>query len=245
MAIGLVIVIAVAGQYLIPPYVLVTPGHPVCVAGIVDHTSIGHGEVLNILNTWYTVSVRLFDDDPVNGIQSGETLAYVVTKADWEMVEWGDTVRIKLLPDIKAEVVELYPSLKLPEWHGGFGGLSIELTANKSAYKIGEKAYFHVKIAYVPEFEYLPPLNLTIFETFPFWAFRDGERVYTSYGGTEFQEIILQPSEEREFDFEWDLTDNNKGALSGGIYYVRVYLGYFTEDEEITLTGTTMIGIEA
>jgi len=246
-AIGLVMVITLLGLYVIPPYVFVTPGYSVYVAGIVDHRKIGQGYSDGVLGRWYTVSVRLFDDDPINQIKSGETLAYIVTKAEWEMVEWGDTVKIRLLPDVKAEIVELFPCLKLPEWHGLSGSASpidIEMFANKTTYKIGEKAEFSVILRNAPEEKGWTgppiPLKLTLFKSSPFWAFRNGERVFTFQGDLESQETILQPGQELRFSFGWQLTD-----VLVGVYYVRVYLGYFTENEETTLTSTTMIGIEA
>jgi hypothetical protein len=237
MAIGLVMVIALLGHFLIPPYVFVTPGYSVYVAGIVDHKKIGQSYPDGILPRWYTVSVRLFDDDPINQIKSGETLAYIVTKAEWEMVEWGDTVKIRLLQDVKAEIVELFPSLKLPEWRGPF--LRGELIADKAAYKIGEKANFTVRITNVQE-ETSWNWTITLFKTFQFWAFQDGKRIFSSPNHSETQDMVLQPSQELEFSFEWELVDIPKG-----VYYVRVYLGYFTDSQENTLTGTTMIGIEA
>jgi len=244
MAIGLVMVITLLGHYVIPPFVFITPGYSVYVSGIVDHKKIGQGYFDGALHTWYTVSVRLFDDDPINGIQSGETLAYIVSKAEWEMVEWGDTVRIRLLPYLKAEIVELYPSMKLPEWRGPFlGGIRIELVADKTAYMIGERANFTVRIRSVTQL--LPGESpwhetVTLFKTFPFWAFRDGKKVFSSPSNLETHELLLEPSQELEFSFECELVD-----VPEGVYYVRVYLGYFTDKQENTLTGTTMIGIVA
>lgn len=247
MAVGLVIVITLLGQYIVPPYVFVTPGYSVYVAGIVDHKRIGQGYSNGGLHRWYTVSIRLFDDDPVNQIKGGATLAYIVTKAEWEMAEWGDTVKMKLLPDVKAEIVELFPSLKLPEWHGLSGSaspISIEIFADKTTYKTGEKAEFNVMVRNTPVekgwTEPSIPLKLTLFSVSPFWAFRNGGRVFTFPGDMESQEIVLQQGQELRFSFNWQLTD-----VLEGVYYVRVYLGYFTENEETTLTGTTMIGVEA
>lgn len=247
MAIGLVMVITLLWHYVIPPYVFVTPGYSIYVAGIVDHKKIGQGYSDGVLHKWYTVSVRLFDDDPINQIKSGGTIAYIVTKAEWEMIEWGDTVKIKLLPDAKAEIVELFPSLKLPEWHGLSGSaspLSIKMFANKTTYKIGEEAEFSVIVRNVPEEKGWTgppiPLKLTLFKASPFWTFRNGKSVFTFLGDLESQEIVLQPGQELMFSFDWQLTD-----VLEGVYYVRVYLGHFTENEETTLTSTTMIGIEA
>ena len=244
MAIGLVMVITLLGYYVIPPYVFVTPGYSVYVSGIVDHKKIGQGYFDGVLHTWYTVSVRLFDDDPVNRLQSGETLAYIVSKADWEIVEWGDTVKIRLLPNVKAEIVELFPSLKLPEWRGPFlGGIRIELVADKITYMIGERANFTIRIRSVTQL--LPGETrwngtITLFKTFPFWAFQGGEKVFSSLVDLETHEVVLQPGQELKFSFEWELID-----VPEGVYYVRVYLGHFTDNEENTLTSTTRIGIEA
>jgi len=246
MAVGLVMVVTLVGFYLLPAYVFVTPGYSVYVTGIVDHKKIGRGFVDSVLHKWYTVSVRLFDDDPINQIKSGEALAYIVTKDDWEMVEWGDTVKLKLLPDLKAEIVELFPSLKLPEWHslsGSASPISIEMVTNKTIYKIGEKVEFNVVVRNAPQEKGWVgspiPLKLTLFKAPPFWTFRNGEEVFASAGDLESQDIVLQPGQELRFSIYWQLTN-----VSAGVYYVRTYLGYFTEDEEITFTGTAMIGIE-
>jgi len=246
IAIGLVTVITLLG-YVLPPYVFITPGYSVYATGIVDHKSIGEGYSDDVSQRWYTVSVRLFDDDPINQIKSGETLAYIVTKAEWDMVEWGDTVKIKLLPDVKAEIVELFPSLKLPWWHGLSGSdspISIELSTNKTIYEIGEKAEFSVIVRNALEEKGWTgqpiPLKLTFFKALPFWAFRNGERAFIFTGDLESQEVVLQPGQEVKFNFNWQLTD-----VVEGVYYVRVYLGYFTENEETTLTSTTMIEVEA
>jgi len=251
LAIGLVLVIAFFSNFVIPPYVFVSPGQAVYVSGIVDHKSIGHGYDGAEPKTWYTVSVRLFDDDPVNRIRSGETIAYIVPTENWEMIEWGDTVKIKLLPNVEAEVVELYPSLKLPEWHrlsDSASPISIELTADKTTYNAGEKANFTVHIRNAPEEKGWIgpsiPLNLTAFTIPPFWVFQDGKKGYSLRGDMATQQTILQPGEELNITFEWTVAGYNGLVLPKGAYYVRVYLGYFTENEETTLTGTTMIGID-
>lgn len=48
---------------------------------------------VEILSTWHTVSVRLATDDPVNGLKAGETLAYIVEKADYDRLNPGDLVK--------------------------------------------------------------------------------------------------------------------------------------------------------
>ena len=239
MAIGLVMVITILGYYVFPPYIFVSPGYSVYVASIVDHKKIGHGLDDGQLITWYTVSVRLFEDDPINRIKSGETLAYIVTKSDWDMVEWGDTVKIRLLQDLKAEMVELFPSLKLPEWREPFlGGLRAELVSDKPTYKIGEHAHF---TAMITNAQNDTTLNITLFKAFPFWTFYDGKNILPSLNESETEEILLYPGQKLEFNFfEWEI-----GDAPLGVYYVRVYLGYFTDNQENAITATTMIRIEA
>jgi hypothetical protein len=251
MAIVLVMTISLLGYYAIPPYVFVNPGHSVYASGIVDHRSVGQGYSNGELQTWYTISVRLFDDDPINGVKSGETLAYIVTEAEWQMVEWGDTVNLKLSSGLKAEIAGFFPSLKPPGWHGladSASPISIELVADKTTYTLGEEASFCAKIRNAPEEKGWIgpsiPLKLTLLKTFPFWISRNGEKIYSSQKGLELQQIVLQPGQELEFTFDWELVDDYGRAVPEGVYYVRAYFGYFTEDEEITLTSTTMIGIE-
>jgi hypothetical protein len=240
MAIGLVMVITVLGYYVLPPYIFVSPGYSVYVAGIVDHKKIGQGFDAGQPITWYTVSIRLFEDDLINRIKSGETLAYIVTKSDWDVVEWGDTVKIRLLADLRAEIVELFPFVKLPEWREPFlRGLHVELLMDKTTYRIGEKANFSVRMTNVQQ-ETSGNLAITLFKTFPFWTFQDGKKIFSSPNYSETQDIVLQPSQELKSSFEWELVDVPKG-----VYYVRVYLGYFTDNQENTLTGTTMLGIVA
>ena len=247
MAIGLVMVITLLGYYVIPPYVFIAPGYSIYVEGIVDHKKIGQGYSDGVPCKWYTVSIRLFDDDPINQIRKGETVAYIVAKDEWQMVEWGDVVKIRPLPNMEAKIVKVFPSLKLPKWHclsGSASPISIEIFTNKTTYKTGEKAEFSVIVKNAPEEKGWIgppiPLKLTLFKVPMFWVFRNGEMVFKFQGNLESQEIILQPEQELKFSFDWQLVD-----VPAGVYYVRVYLGYFTEDEEITLTSTTMIGIES
>jgi hypothetical protein len=242
--VGLALVITLLGYYVVPPLVFVTPGYSVYATGIVDHKSIGQGYSDAQPLTWYTVSVRLFDDDPINRVHSGETLAYIVTKAEWSMIEWGDTVKIRILQNLRAQIVELYPSLKLPEWRAPFlGGLRLELTADKAAYRAGEEANFTVKISSVTQLlpgETTWQGTITLLDTFAFWVFKDGYTVFSASDDSGTHEVALNPGQELKSSFQWDL-----GNISNGIYYVRVYFGYFTGKQENTLTGTTMIEIES
>lgn len=239
-AIGLILVIALVGYYVIPAIV---SGSVYC-EGIADHKSIGHGLDGNgDPLTWYTVSVRLNDDDPNNHIRSGETLGYIVSRSEWEMIEWGDQVKIQPVSEARARIVDVYPSLKPAVWRPGLQGLNIELTPGKSNYSVTEKALFSVKITLNSSMGW--PVNLTLFTAFPFWSFIDGYRAFASQGNREMHETTMHPGEEMNNSFEWDLKSDSGVSLPAGTYYVRAYLGYFTGEIENTLTATTVIRIEA
>jgi hypothetical protein len=147
IAVVSIVIIASIGYFIFPQYLLVMPGYQVYTSGIVDHKKIGqlynNGQQAEV----YTASIRLFEDDPINNVESGETLAYVIPKNQWNMLEQGDTVKIRLLTEFKAEIAELFPSLKPPEWSiNRLSGLDIELNPNKPAYKTGETAIFNVTV---------------------------------------------------------------------------------------------------
>ena len=99
VAIGSVIVIGFLGCYVVPHFFF-------CYAsGIVDHKMIGYTLEGNLKVATYTISVRLLNDDLINNFSSGTTFAYIVSKSDWDIVQSGDTLRIKILPDLKAQLV--------------------------------------------------------------------------------------------------------------------------------------------
>jgi hypothetical protein len=240
VAIGLVIALSLVGLYVIPSNVFVFPGHSFYVSGIVDSKWFDQYNIDGSPQTQYTVSVRLFEDDPVNTVKAGETLSYVVDRTDWEMIEWGDTVKIRLLPKVGAEIVDLFPALKPASWHETFSrNLSISLVTDKSFYKLGENVNLTVSVANGQGEE---TWNQTIrfFEVFPFWAFKDGQKVFASANDSETQEVFLQRDQEVNFNFHWELV-----SVPDGILYLRVYLGCFSDRPEIVLTATTMIGIES
>jgi hypothetical protein len=239
-AIGLIVVIALVGYYVIPAVV----NSFVYRNGIADHKKIGHGSDSNgEPTTWYTVSVILNEDDPINHIHSGEALAYIVSKSDWEMIEWGDKVKIQPMPEDRARIVDVFPSLKPAFWRPDLGVLNIELTPNKSNYSGTEKALFNMKITLNSSMGW--PVNLTLFTAFPFWSFIDGYRVFASQSNRETHNITMNPGEEMNISFEWDLKSVSGVSLPAGTYYVRAYLGYYSVDLESTLTATTVIGIQA
>jgi hypothetical protein len=242
MAVGLILIIAVVGYFLIPPVVYATVGY--AAGGTVEDKMIGQGsDSSGSPTTWYTVSVLLFNDDPVNGIHSGEALAYIVSKSDWEKIEWGDIVKIRTFPNAKAEITGIFPSLKPATWNPLYSnGISIDLTSNESTYRAGGKASVTVNVTWLPSISW--NINLTLFKVPPFWVFMNGSTVFESQGDRTLQNVTLEPGKQWIFNFEYDLSDNQGRALPTGIYYVRAYLGYVTL-EESTLTATTMIEIQS
>ena len=99
LAIVSIIGIGLLGNYVVPRFFF-------CYAsGVVDHKKIGYTLDGNTRIEYYTVSIRLSNDDLINNHGSGTTFAYIVSKFDWDIVQNGDTVRIKILPDLKAQLV--------------------------------------------------------------------------------------------------------------------------------------------
>ena len=240
IAVVLMIAVSIIVVYVIPRYVYVSPFSSFFASGIVSHKKIGSGTDNGVQFTTYTVSVRLFDDDPVNGIPSGTTLAYLVSEADWGMIAWGDTVKIKLFPNAKAEIVELYPTLSSPEWQQQQLFLRVNLTSNKQIYTLGENATFRVGIANAPLNEGDSPYNVSIsvFQNCLFYVFKNGKVVSVNQNPVEIKIISLQPSQEVEYSFNWSIAN-----VQAGSYYVRAYVGYLTYNEEAPLIGTTMVQV--
>jgi hypothetical protein len=184
------------------------------------------------------MSVTLFEDDPVNRIQNGDTLAYIVSQVDWNKVAWGDTVKIKLFPDAKAEVAELYPALNPPIWQQQQLSVDLELTADKTRYALGDEVNFTVHLKNAP----LPPgdtpynVTLPIFEDTPLFAFQNGKNVFSTGSTLGTKSLSLAPSQEVAYGFVWKAAN-----ISPGLCYIRVYLGYLAENEEATLSETIMI----
>jgi len=80
---------------------------PYYVSGIVDHQKIGRGTKNGQSVSWYTVSINLENDDPLNNIKKGQTLGYIVSKADWEKVWPGDRVEARVNGNAEAEIVKV------------------------------------------------------------------------------------------------------------------------------------------
>ena len=240
IAVASIVIIASIAYFIFPQYLFVIPGYEVYTSGIVDHKKIGqlynNGQQAEV----YTASIRLFEDDPINNVKSGETLAYVIPKNQWNMLEWGDTVKLRLLTEVKAEIAELFPSIKPPEWSiNRLSGLDIELNPNKSTYKTGETAVFNVTV----KNENSLPLEITIFESAIFWIFENGKTITSKSENYATQQIALEPNQEYSFSFQWT-ANRSIQENSSLIYYIRAYIGYFTSNPENTLIVTSMITIE-
>ena len=237
-AIILVLIISAIAIFILPRYIYVSPFSSFYASGVVDHKKIGYGVENGIESKTYTVSVVLFNDDPVNGIQSGEALAYIVPKADWDMISWGDTIKLKLLPHAKAEVVELYPTLSSPEWQQQQLSLTVDLTSDKNRYTIGENANFtvHLKNASLSPGDSTHNVSVSIFQSSLFYIFQNGKTIKSHENPLTIKSLSLQPSQEFDYNFIWSLEN-----IPPGVYFVRAYIGYLTDNEETTLTCTTTI----
>ena len=246
-AVILVLLISGIAIYVLPKYIYISPFSSFYASGIVDHKGIGHSTDNNGAQlTTYTVSITLFNDDPLNHISSGDTLAYIVSKADWDMVAPSDSIKIKLLPDAQAKVVELYPTLVSSQWQWQYQSpITINLTSDKSEYTLGEKANFTVHLTNDPQLSGETPYNvsLSLFKNCFFYIFLNG-KVVTSNDNLldydnplEIQTVSLQPNQEIQYQFSWSLTN-----IQPGTYYVRAYVGYLEMQEPaVTLTETVPI----
>ncbi len=238
-AVSLILVITIVAAYFLPQYVYISPFSTVYASGIVDHKKVGHGTDGGVPFTNYVINVNLLDDDPVNNVKSGNTLGYIVSQADWNMVEWGDTVKIKILPSAKAEIVNLYPASKPASWHTTYEDwLSIDLKTDKSTYSPSETVNFTLTLQNTMEPNQSAGYKLSVFKTFSFWAYNlGGKQVYSSPNvGAEIDEITLEPNQTVSYSFQWRLND-----IPSGYYSIRVFIGYIAADEEASLTGTQVI----
>jgi hypothetical protein len=240
IAVVSIVIMASIGYLIFPQYLFVIPGYELYTSGIVDHKKIGqlynNGQQVEV----YTASIRLFEDDPINNVKSGETLAYSVPKNQWNMLEQGDTVKIRLLTELKAEIAELFPSVKPPEWSiNRLSGLDIKLSPDKPTYKTGETAIFNVKV----KNENSAPLQITIFESANFWIFENGKTITSKSEDYATGQIALEPNKEYSFSFQWTASQPIQ-ENSSLIYYIRAYIGYFTLNPEITLIATSIITVE-
>lgn len=250
LAIGLIIIIAILGMYVFPNYIFVNPNHQIYLTGLVDHKSISETYVNGGLVEGFTISVKIFEDDPINSVNDGETAAYTVSYDDWLIIEWGDTVNLKLKSDFRAELSDVFPALKLPEWHaisGSASPLNIEISTDKTIYTLNEKAMFSVTIKNNPNvkgwIDSTIPISLSLLESSRLYVFKDGKNVYNTSSDLWANEIVLDPYSETIHILEWDLKNLDGSKVTEGVYYVRIYLGHFTGNKQITLACTTMIMI--
>jgi hypothetical protein len=230
--------------FVLPQYIYISPFSSFYASGLVDHKSVGYSTNSNGDQiTSYTVSITLLNDDPLNHVSEGQTLAYVVSKADWDMVAPMDTVKIKLFPNAQAEIVDLlYPAvghlpLGLP--------LNISLTPSKPAYTAGETANFTVRLTNDPQLSDGIPTNVTLalFKNCIFYVFGNGKLIASNenlLNNMEVESVNMQPWQEMDFSFNWDLA-----GVQSGIYWVRAYIGYFPalQSPSVTLTETIMINV--
>lgn len=102
-ALGLLLVVAgYTLAYFALPSSVVVPGRPVVIEGVVDHKKVG-GE--GQATVWYTVSIMLSTPDPINKIEPGGTLAYIVEKEDFDRVNPGDMVRAIVTGEPHADIL--------------------------------------------------------------------------------------------------------------------------------------------
>jgi hypothetical protein len=227
----------------------------------VDHKSIGQGTDSNGPVTVYTVSVRLFSDDPVNHVSNGETFAYVVSKTDWDMLAPKDFVKIEVSPNAQAQVNSLIPNPSTgstPEWRllpNTILPLNLTFTADNRDYvgepgnfTVGETANFTLRLVNDPALSDGAPSNvsLCLFKECIYYVFFNGE-LFSSNDNTfnyndpiQVQSINLQPNQEVNFTLSLDFTN-----FQPGYYYIRAYVGYYSplEAPVLTLTQTILIGV--
>ena len=242
--------ITIVGVYAIPDNVFINPDHSIYSTGLVDHKSISESYHNNEFIERYTISVKLFEDDLINGVKNGETAAYLINHDDWLIIEWGDTVNLNLKSDFKADLIEVFPALKLPEWHaisGSASPLSIKVNADKTIYNLDENPIFNVTIENDPQLKGWTgstiPISITLLEEPMLYVFKDGEILFRSSSALLANETVFEPNVKNYQTMELDLNDLDGNNFSEGIYYVRIYLGYFTENKQITLACTTLFEI--
>ncbi len=242
-AVSLVLMITIVAAYVLPQYVYVNPFSTVYVNGIVNYKAIGHGTTDGVPIATYNISVTLLNDDPVNNIQSGLTVGYLISQEDWNPIEWGDTVKIKVLPNLNAELVNLFPVSKPISWRSSFlDGFNIKLSTDKQNYSTGETVNFTVAIENLNQSTLVfANKTLSIFKTLSFWVYNStGNQIYSSSPNvtSETQEVHLELDQTVYYNFQWTTDD-----LSAGYYTIRVYVGYFSGDDDASLTGTQTIQV--
>jgi hypothetical protein len=132
--------------------------------------------------------------------------------------------------------------------------LSLNVTSDKPQYSIGENANFTVRLTNDPALSNGTSSNvsLSLFKDCIFYVFLNGKAVTSnddilqSDNPLEIKTVSLQPNQEIDYSFNWNLTNIQRGT-----YWVRAYIGYLpplqgqsiTILRSITLTATTTIDV--
>jgi hypothetical protein len=241
LALGLVFVVlaGVLSIYVASRFVYISPFSEFYASGLVFNKKVGYGTVNGEVVKTYVASVALSNGDPVNGVSAGGGLGYIVSENDWNMIDAGDTVKIRLLPNAKAQVMEIYPAVVPPSWHWE-SGLKLNLTAQKPQYHLGDTVNFTVTLKNAPTNPGDTPFNATawVFANPVFFGFQNGHKAFTVGSTSEGQTLSFTPGQDETFSFSLKLQDVSVGACQ-----VRIYLGYLGDNTEATLSATTQIYI--
>jgi hypothetical protein len=174
------------------------------------------------------------------------------------MIGSGDIVKIKFLPNAQAQVIDLIPNTpgSTPEWRTVPLDLplTLNITSNKPQYTIGETANFTVRLTNDPALSNGTSSNvsLSLFKDCIFYVFSNGKAVTSNDNLLQYSDpleiktVSLQPTQEIDYSFNWNLTN-----IQPGNYSVRAYIGYYpplqgqstTVFRSITLTTTMMIDV--
>jgi len=253
----LVLLISGIAIYVLPKYIYISPFSSFSGFGVVYYKTVGYSTDSNGSQlTTYLVSVSLLEDDPVNHFSSGSN-TYTFSKSDWDMIIPGDAVNIKFLPNAKAQLVDLtiIPGSP-PEWRvlPADLPLSINVTSDKPQYTIGENANFTVRLTNDPALSNGTSSNvsLSLFKDCIFYTFLNAKMITSNDNLLQYDNpldnktVSLQPNQEIDYSFNWNLTN-----IQPGTYWVRIYIGYLpplqgqstTIFRSITLTATTTIDV--
>ena len=160
-------------------------------------------------------------------------------------------MNIKLLPNAHAELVDQFPNPgSTPAWQLGPVDLPLTLnvTSNKPQYTIGETANFTVRLTNDPALSSGIPSNvsLSLFKDCIFYIFLNGKIITSNDNMLQYSDpleiktVNLQPNQEIDYSFSWNLTN-----IQPGTCFVRAYIGYLPplQAPSITLTATTTIDV--
>lgn len=257
-AVALVLIISAVSLYVLPQHIYISPFSNFYASAVVYYKTIEVGA--DNQSTVYVVSFSLITGDPVNDFSGGPTL-YQVSKADWDMVSAGDGVKIKLLPNAQAQIVEIgvIPTAlnDSREWRTVPANLPLTLnvTSDKPQYAVGETANFTVRLTNDPALaeDATSNVSLVLFKDCIYYVFETATgKLVTSndnqlqYNASETRNVSIQPSQEIDYTFNLDLS-----GISPGTYSVRAYIGYYpplegqssTLHRSITLTAATRIDV--